>query len=248
MNAYTSNHYIEIVAEKRVQSASKGRNQWIFLQKFDGKRVVDFIEAAKVATRLAPSGTYQNGNWWDRELDHCRRTLGVIRIVEGIPPAAISATAEADDSVAERGARPVLPERPPTTQGGGVADSGLYLVTLTNEDPISANAHDARIAETCVAVNRDNCKFGKARSLRNRSKNYCKTFGARYANFLAIAAVSIQDLERAERLVAEQLRPYRICGPSGRITEWMKGIEPTQVVRIAMKTLEECEIRFTKLC
>jgi hypothetical protein len=58
MNAYTSNHYIEIVAEKRVQSASKGRNQWLFLKKFDGKRVVDFIEAAKVATRLAPSGTY----------------------------------------------------------------------------------------------------------------------------------------------------------------------------------------------
>ncbi len=247
MNAYTSNHYIEIVAEKRVQSASKGRNQWIFLKKFDGKRVVDFIEAAKVATKLQPSGTYQDGNWWDRELDHCRRKLGVIRIVEGIPPAAISTTAEADVSVAEREARPTLPD-PPMTQGNSVADSGLYLITLTNEEPISANAHDDRIAQTSVAVNRDNCKFGKARSLRNRNKNYCKTFGARYANFQAIAAVSIQDLETAERLVAEQLRPYRIKGPSGRITEWMKGIEPTQVIRIALKTLQEGGIRFTTLC
>ena len=78
--------------------------------------------------------------------------------------------------------------------------------------------------------------------------NYCKTFGARYANCQAIAAVSIQDLERAERLVAEELRPYRIRGPAGRITEWMKGIEPIQVVRIAMKTLEDSGIRFTKLC
>ncbi len=248
MNAYTSNHYIDIVAEKRVQSASKGRNQWLFLKKFDGKRVVDFIEAAKVATRLAPSGTYQNGNWWDRELDHCRRKLGVIRIVEGNPQATISTSAEAVGSVAEREACPMLPERPPMTHGNSMADSGLYLVTLTNEDPISANAHDDRIAETSVAVNQDNCKFGKARSLRNRGKNYCKTFGARYATFQAIAAVSIQDLERAERLVAEQLRPYRIRGPSGRITEWMKGIEPTQVVRIAPKTLEDCGIRFTKLC
>jgi hypothetical protein len=248
MNAYTSNHYIEIVAEKRVQSASKGRNQWLFLKKFDGKRVVDFIEAAKVATRLAPSGTYQDGNWWDRELDHCRRKLGVIRIVEGNPPATISTSAEDDGGVAEREARPTVPERPPMTHGNSVADSGLYLVTLTNEEPISANAHDARIAETSVAVNRDNCKFGKARSLRNRRKDYCKTFGEQYANFQAIAAVSTRDLETAERLVAEQLRPYRIPGPSGRITEWMKGIEPTQVVRIALKTLEDCGIRFTKLC
>jgi hypothetical protein len=30
MNAYTSNHSINIVAEKRVQSASKGRNKWLF--------------------------------------------------------------------------------------------------------------------------------------------------------------------------------------------------------------------------
>ncbi len=145
----------------------------------------------------------------------------MIRIVEGIPPAAISATAEADGGVAERGVHPTLPERPPMTQGGSAMDAGIYLVTLTNEDPISANAHDARIAETSVALNRDNCKFGKARSLRNRGKNYCKTFGVRYANFQAIAAVSIQDLEGGATAgrTAPTLPDPRTVRPHHRVDE-----------------------------
>jgi hypothetical protein len=88
-------------------------------------------------------------------------------------------------------------------------------------------------------VNRDNCKFGKAQNLNGRKQNYRKTFGEHNVNFFPIAAVAFEELERAEQRVSEKLRLYRINGPSGRITEWMRGIEPMQVVRMALQVLQE---------
>ena len=38
--------------------------------------------------------------------------------------------------------------------------SGLYIVTLNNSKPISANADDPRRADTAIKVNNENCKFG----------------------------------------------------------------------------------------
>ena len=66
-------------------------------------------------------------------------------------------------------------------------NSGIYLVTLNNEFPISVNAHDPRISEKCIKVNKSNCKIGKAKNLESREKNYFTTFGMQNVNFRVLA-------------------------------------------------------------
>ena len=63
-------------------------------------------------------------------------------------------------------------------------ESGIYIVTLNNEEPISVNANDPRIAHKAIKVTRTNCKFGKARNLKAREKYYFKTFGEHNVNFM----------------------------------------------------------------
>lgn len=225
MRNHAPSEYIETIGEKRVQSASKGRNQWLVLKKFDGKRVINFIEAAKIATRRQPPGKYQDRNWWDRELDY-RLKHFVIRIVQRSSDAAGGTPGEPDF---RRESPPPAPETPslPTEVMPRLLPrtrSGLYLVTLNNVEPISANAHDPRIADTSIKVNRDHCKFGKAPNLEARKQNYRKTFGEQNVNFLSIAEVAPNDVDRAERLVSDRLGRHRAERPSGRVTEWMHGI------------------------
>lgn len=125
-------------------------------------------------------------------------------------------------------------------------DSGLYLVTLNNLAPISVNAHDRRLADKCIEVTRDHCKFGKARSFSARHANYCKTFGAHNVNFRHLA--SLVDIRRAESLVLKRLLPWRIPGRSvRRRTEWLAGIATAEVERIVFEVLEACEFEFVDL-
>ena len=64
------NGKIKIQNEKKLQNKmSKGRNMWNFLKKYDGKDVNEFIQDAKLETKKAKKGTYQDSNWWDRELE-----------------------------------------------------------------------------------------------------------------------------------------------------------------------------------
>ena len=71
INKYVKfNGTIKIKTEKKLQNKmSKGRNMWNFLKKYDGKDVNEFIKDAKVETKKAKRGTYQDSNWWDRELE-----------------------------------------------------------------------------------------------------------------------------------------------------------------------------------
>jgi hypothetical protein len=112
---------------------------------------------------------------------------------------------------------------------------GLYIVALRNEEPISANAHDPRIAERCIKVNREHCKFGKARNLHLREKNYLKSFGAEFVDFRPI--LLLQEIDRAERLVLAELSAWRVRGTTGRRNEWLHGITPVEVERIAISAL-----------
>lgn len=120
--------------------------------------------------------------------------------------------------------------------------SGLYLVTLLNDEPISVNAHDPRIAARCIRVTRANCKLGKARDFEVRARNYAKTFGAAHVAFRPIAFVD--DIARAERCILRTLSPWRMRGNSGRRTEWLEGIDPRQAVMIALAALREAGIDF----
>ena len=118
-----------------------------------------------------------------------------------------------------------------------VPDAGLYIVTLNNEEPISVNAHDPRIAHRCIRVSRLNCKLGKAASLARRHANYIKTFGSQNVNFRPIALTD--DIGRAERLVLVALRAWRMRGRTGRRNEWLEGIAPTEAERMALRALDD---------
>jgi hypothetical protein len=230
MATYNPSHIIPIVCEKRLQNKpSMGRNQWAFLKRFDGKRISDYIEAAKAETRQARSGTYQEGEWWLRELAW-NLERGNVELVPG--------------DTRKSSVTPVAKESTDLHGSTTTSDSGLYVVTLNNAEPVSANANDPRMATTSVMVNKDNCKFGKARSLSARRGNYISTFGEQNVNFLPIASVSLERLEQAERLVVDRLKQYRISGQSGRLTEWMKAVNSDEVAEVAYRTLAEHGVPF----
>lgn len=123
--------------------------------------------------------------------------------------------------------------------------SGLYIVTLNNYHPISVNANDPRIADKAIKVTRANCKFGKARELDVRRKNYEKTFGSEHVQFTPLAV--LQDIAVAEKAIFGKLDPYRIRGRTGRKNEWLEGIAPTDVIIIVRETLAEIEMEYRLL-
>lgn len=113
--------------------------------------------------------------------------------------------------------------------------AGVYIVTLNNDVPISVNADRPHIAERCIKVTRENCKFGKALNLSTRRANYFKTFGQENANFFPIAAIDAPHL--IERLLTNRLLPHRIRGASGRLNEWLFGISPPAVESALLEAL-----------
>ena len=123
--------------------------------------------------------------------------------------------------------------------------SGLYIVTLNNEHPISVNAQDPRIAHKAIKVTKENCKFGKAKVLEGRRYNYYKTFGEENVNYLPI--VRMLDIEAAEKAILSKLNDHRLRGRTGRRNEWLEGIDPSQVLEIAISTLNELDVEYELL-
>jgi hypothetical protein len=123
-----------------------------------------------------------------------------------------------------------------------MSDVGIYIVTLSNERPISVNAHDPRMADRCVKVNRANCKVGRARSFVARERNYHKTFGAKHVTFERLAYTI--ELRAAERVILSALLQWRIRGPSKRRTEWLEGISAAEARRLAIGALRAAGIPF----
>jgi len=124
-------------------------------------------------------------------------------------------------------------------------NSGLYIVTLNNKEPISVNAQDPRIADKAISVTKENCKFGKAKNLDGRKKNYFKTFGEHNVNFKKIALV--EDIKSAENVVLTALDGYRIRGNTGRKNEWLQGIKAQSVIAIALYHLEKSGVEYELL-
>ena len=123
--------------------------------------------------------------------------------------------------------------------------AGLYIVTLNNLVPISVNANDPRIASKCITVTSANCKFGKARNLSVRARNYEKVFGAENVNFFPL--VALDEVASAERAVLSRLSQWRIRGNSGRKNEWLAGISPHEVECIVISTLSESGLAFKRI-
>jgi len=69
MISYDLNCVIHIIQENKLQNRlSKGRRQWDFLKTFNGRKVSDFIDSARIKTENSPIDTFQEGNWWEREI------------------------------------------------------------------------------------------------------------------------------------------------------------------------------------
>jgi len=122
--------------------------------------------------------------------------------------------------------------------------SGLYIVTLNNDIPISVNAHDKRISDKCIKVTKQNCKFGKANNFELRRKNYFKTFSEKNVNFIPIARVKLEDLPLIEKMVLQNLDIYRMAGITGRKNEWLENISFEGVHEIALETLKNSGISY----
>ena len=123
--------------------------------------------------------------------------------------------------------------------------SGLYIVTLNNEHPISVNAQDPRVADKAIKVTKQNCKFGKAKVLEGRRKNYYKTFSEENVNYFPV--VRMHDIDAAEKAILSRLDDYRLRGRTGRRNEWLEGIEPNQVLAVVISTLEELDVEYELL-
>ncbi len=123
--------------------------------------------------------------------------------------------------------------------------SGLYIVTLKNSHPISVNANDIRIADRAIKVTSDNCKFGKAKVLAVRKRNYEKTFGHEHVNFKPL--VLLENIKEAEAIILKELDEYRVRGRTGLKNEWLAGIAPEQVESIVFRCLDRWGISYYSL-
>ena len=230
MSKFDPNATIKILAEKKLANKpSKGRNQWELLKQFHGKSVESFIEAAKAKTKQVSDEIYQSGKWWKREL---RYNLDKGNIV-----------LKRKQDIQSKGMSKKRVKR--TNIKGNDCVSGLYVVTLNNEHLISSRADDKRHADKAVKVNKDHCKFGKAKNLAARRNNYYKTFGQDNVNFYPLAA--LENISRAEKAILKKLTDHKIKGPAGVKTEWLKGIDKDEIINIAFDTLSQLKVVYTRL-
>ena len=114
--------------------------------------------------------------------------------------------------------------------------AGLYIVSLKNDDPISVNANDPRIADKAIKVTKANCKFGKAKNLARRKKNYDKVVGQHNVTFKPL--VIMEEIDEAEKAILKMLGEYRIRGRTGRKNEWLENINPSEVKQIVFLNLD----------
>ena len=120
--------------------------------------------------------------------------------------------------------------------------AGIYLVTLSNELPISVNADRPSRAQFCISVTKENCKYGIATSLHRRRNEYYKTFGHDNVLFRPIAL--LENSAIVETLVGQRLSGFRMLGRTGRKNEWLAGITASEVELAILDSLHESGVDF----
>lgn len=113
--------------------------------------------------------------------------------------------------------------------------TGVYVVEMLNDEPISVNADRPFIVERCIKVNRLNCKYGKAANLARRERDYYKTFGANNVRFRFFAVTP--HVSVVESLLGQRLISYRMAGVTGRLNEWLQGISAQDVEDVVKEIL-----------
>ena len=123
--------------------------------------------------------------------------------------------------------------------------SGIYIVTLNNDQPISVNANDLRIAHKTIKVTKKNCKIGKAKNLTGREMNYFRVFGEHNVNFSPVA--TMLEIDVAEKAILARLDKHRIRGRTGRKNEWLQDISSSELHAVVLSTLTDLGLPFEQV-
>ena len=118
------------------------------------------------------------------------------------------------------------------------ARTGIYFVRLKGKDLAPIDRNPRRI-DHCIRVNAQNCKFGQARNLRSRYRDYQRTFGADRIIFDVL--VVCHNPDAVERRLKTLFLSHLIRGLTGRTNEWLHGIDPEQALHLAHNVCVQAE-------
>lgn len=116
------------------------------------------------------------------------------------------------------------------------AQPGLYFVRLSGDELISVNHNDLKRRDRCIMVNSANSKYGIAQNLRNRYLSYCRTFGRERVQFAVLGLASAPA--PIESKLHRHFGKYRMRGLSGRLNEWLAGIDPDVAFQQALEIID----------
>ena len=111
-----------------------------------------------------------------------------------------------------------------------LSKSGIYIVVLKNQVPISTYAGDKRREKYGTLVGYGNLKIGKAKVLEKRKRDYIKTFGAE--NFEFTAVFNCLEIDAVEKTIKSLVKDKRIRGVNNRLLEWLAEIEFEELLKI----------------
>ncbi|MFD1798221.1 hypothetical protein FQV27_16780 [Paracoccus aurantiacus] len=117
------------------------------------------------------------------------------------------------------------------------AEPGLYFVRLSGDELISVNHNDLKRRDRCIMVNSENSKYGIAQNLRSRYLSYCRTFGSERVQFAVLGLSS--GPAAIESKLHRHFGKYRMRGLSGRLNEWLAGIDPEAAYRQALAIINQ---------
>ena len=112
--------------------------------------------------------------------------------------------------------------------------SGIYIVALKNEAPISSYSGDQRRQHLGTPVMRGDLKFGKSTNLTRRQRNYERTFGAENIEFKIV--IETKSIDTLEASIKQRVANYRIVGINGRRLEWLRGLNFSALEEIVINT------------
>jgi len=115
--------------------------------------------------------------------------------------------------------------------------SGIYVVELLNEEPIFSCAHDKRDSKKGTPLAKGHIKFGKAKDLDRRQRNYLKTFGENNFNFQIVHLTP--EIHEIERRIMKEVDEYRVRGILGRKLEWLEGIDIKNLIKVINKVANQ---------
>ena len=239
MKHFHHSHIISIVGEKNVRMGSKGSRQWQLLKQFNEKSVEDFEKAAKKATNLNPSETYQQGKWWVRELDYCwdHKVISINSVNAPIRSRTIKSFENGENE--SSGIDKTLPSNTTNNIDGlklkenqkiDMNETGVYMAYPTTSvlKPVY-RGYKAQVNDmhTKVGITED--------SFSSRKNSYLKTFGGE-VKFIPVAEIKIAELKNVEKIIVADLSTK--FQKVGRTREWFETNDRNMVLEMVLESIK----------